>query len=111
LLRLTGAQRQGLGEAARPRRQQPLPPERRPPTPAEGPPGPRERRGPMPPERRTPPPADTAPPKESPATKLYESKPGFANFYFNKLERDRLWADFRKHGDFSGLAGVWTIDG
>ncbi len=51
------------------------------------------------------------PAKPSPASKLYEAKTGFANFYFNKLERDRLWGAFKKHGDFSALAGTWTIAG
>ncbi|MCS6852502.1 MAG: trypsin-like peptidase domain-containing protein, partial [Gemmataceae bacterium] len=46
----------------------------------------------------------------SPAAKLYEPKPGFANFYFNRLERDRLWAAFRKHGDFSTLTGEWALE-
>src|SRR5205823_4042805 len=39
-------------------------------------------------------------PKDSPAAKLYEPKPGFANYYFNKQHRDRLMAGFKKHGDF-----------
>jgi S1-C subfamily serine protease len=46
----------------------------------------------------------------TPAAKLYEPKPGFANFYFNKLERDRLWAGFKKHGDFAPLTGNWTME-
>jgi S1-C subfamily serine protease len=42
--------------------------------------------------------------------KYYEAKPGFANYYFNKLERDRLLAEFTKrHGDFSKAQGDWTI--
>jgi S1-C subfamily serine protease len=94
LVRLMGVQRQELGEDGRPKPQQPLPP-----------------RPPRSPERRSPAPRDSGPAKESPAAKFYEAKPGFANFYFNKLERDRLWADFRKHGDFGGLPGGWTIDG
>jgi S1-C subfamily serine protease len=47
----------------------------------------------------------------SPAAKFYRPKAGFANYYFNKLEQDRLLAAFKKHGDFSGVAGDWTIDG
>jgi S1-C subfamily serine protease len=45
----------------------------------------------------------------SPAAKLYVAKAGFANYYFNKLERDRLLTAFRKHGDFSKLTGDWSI--
>ncbi len=48
----------------------------------------------------------------SPAAKLYEPKAGFANLHFNRLERDRLLASFRKlTGDPVGLAGPWTISG
>src|SRR5262245_53541446 len=54
-------------------------------------------------------PAPAGPP--SPASKLYEAKTGFANYYFNKMERDRLLAAFRKHGDFGKLHGPWQIAG
>jgi S1-C subfamily serine protease len=62
---------------------------------------------PKPAQPATPPP----PPSKSPAAKLFQAKEGFANAYFNKVERDRLWAGFRKFGDFSSLGGTWTIDG
>ncbi len=61
---------------------------------------------PGPPRRRTP-------PRYSPnslAAKLYEPKPGFANYYFNKIERDRLLTAFHKHGDFASVAGAWTFE-
>jgi S1-C subfamily serine protease len=61
------------------------------------------------PRPRPGPPRPQPPPRPSPASKFYEPKPGFANYYFNKLERDRLLAAFRKHGDFSGLLGDWVI--
>jgi len=51
-----------------------------------------------------------APVVDSPAKKFFEAKAGFANYYFNKQERDRLWKGFQKHGDFSALKGTWTID-
>lgn len=41
--------------------------------------------------------------------KLYQAKAGFANYYFNKLEQERLLKAFRKHGDFSKAAGDWGI--
>jgi S1-C subfamily serine protease len=47
----------------------------------------------------------------SPAAKLYKPKKGYANWYFNELERDKLLTAFRKHGDFSSLAGNWTLEG
>jgi S1-C subfamily serine protease len=46
----------------------------------------------------------------SPAAKLYQAKPGFANAYFNRLERDRLWTAFRSQGDFTGAVGSWTME-
>jgi S1-C subfamily serine protease len=46
-----------------------------------------------------------------PAAKLYEPKAGFANYYFNRLERDRLMAGFKKNGDFKTLTGDWTMEG
>jgi len=47
---------------------------------------------------------------DSPASKFYEAKPGFANYYFNKLERDRLVNNFKNFaGDFSTVQGSWTL--
>src|SRR5262249_43035487 len=110
LVRLMGVQRQEIGEDGRPKLQPPLPPRPGPRDP-DRPPG---RRPPGPPDRppEAPPPAppDADSAKDSPAAKFYESKPGFANYYFNKLERDRLWAEFRKHGNLSASDG-WTIEG
>src|SRR5262249_53329764 len=34
-----------------------------------------------------------------------------ANYYFNKLERDRLLAAMRKYGDFTGMTGEWACEG
>ena len=52
-----------------------------------------------------------APGAQGPAAKLYQPRPGYANYYFNKVEQDRLMTAFRKHGDFQPLAGNWTIEG
>src|SRR5262249_41675714 len=68
---------------------------------------PQQKPGPQPqprPQQPTPPIPNTA------AKKLYTPKAGFANFYFNKQQLDRLLAAFRKHGDFSTLAGDWRIE-
>jgi serine protease Do len=43
--------------------------------------------------------------------KLIEPRPGFANYYFNRLERDRVWSAFRAHGDFSTASGAWKLSG
>jgi S1-C subfamily serine protease len=63
--------------------------------------------GPRPNPQRPPQPK---PNPNSPAMKLYQPKDGYANYYFNKLERDRLWHAFKTSGDFSGLTGTWTIE-
>ncbi len=52
-----------------------------------------------------------APTATGPGAKFYEAKPGFANYFFNHQERDRLISGFLKHSDFGKLAGNWTIDG
>jgi hypothetical protein len=43
--------------------------------------------------------------------KLIQARPGFANYYFNELERGRVWAAFVKSGDFSAAAGAWKLTG
>jgi serine protease Do len=45
------------------------------------------------------------------AKKLIQARPGFANYYFNELGRDRVWSASQKNGDFSSLAGAWTLSG
>lgn len=41
----------------------------------------------------------------------FEEKRGFANYYFNRLERDRVWKVWAALGDFTSSAGPWTIAG
>jgi S1-C subfamily serine protease len=43
--------------------------------------------------------------------KLIQPRPGFANYYFNELNRDRVWSAFAAHGDFSAVAGTWKLTG
>jgi S1-C subfamily serine protease len=43
--------------------------------------------------------------------KLIQQKTGFANHYFNELNRDRVWAAFTGKADFSQLAGPWKLTG
>ena len=47
----------------------------------------------------------------SPAAKLFKEKKGYANYYFNELERDRLLAAAKKHGDFTTVPGTWVAEG
>jgi serine protease Do len=105
LVRLRGVLPAGA-DPTKPKPQQPRP--RPMPEPKPGEPKPED--WPKPGEPMPMPGAPPPPPPDSPATKLYEAKAGFANHHFNKLERERLWQAFQKHGDFSALAGAWTVE-
>jgi hypothetical protein len=86
----------------RPRRPpQGQPPERRGPDDPEPQPGP----GPIPLPRgeRPAPPAEYA--------DMFVKRSGFANYFFNQLERDRVLESIRGLGTFAGLTGLWTLDG
>jgi len=43
--------------------------------------------------------------------KHFEAKRGFANYYFNKLNRRRVWEAWSPRADFAGLDGKWTLRG
>ena len=82
LVRLMGVQRRALDEANQPKEEAP------------------KAKGPVVPK---------GPP--SPAAKYFEAKDGFANYYFNKLEQERVMKAFRLHGDFTSVPGNWTLEG
>lgn len=42
---------------------------------------------------------------------MYVSRPGFANYYFNDLEQDRVLAGLRRLGDFTLADGAWIFTG
>ncbi|MCA9194554.1 MAG: trypsin-like peptidase domain-containing protein [Planctomycetales bacterium] len=54
--------------------------------------------------------ARAVPDAETVATQL-ESRPGFANYYFNAQNRERLWSEIQQQGDFSTLVGSWRLKG
>jgi hypothetical protein len=41
----------------------------------------------------------------------YIAKPGYVNYYFNQLNRQRLWQAFAARGDFSSWPATWTLTG
>ncbi len=43
--------------------------------------------------------------------KQYEERHGYANYYFNQQNVDRVWKAMTAHGDFAKTAGPWTISG
>lgn len=51
------------------------------------------------------------PPINPELAKYYQPKPGFANYYFNKLEQDRVMAKLTEHGNFTSLSGNWNFEG
>src|SRR5262245_50427628 len=103
LVRLMGVQRMELDEMNRPR------PKTAPKTPnPDQPPGPRP--GPRPnPSRPTPPQEPEELPADHPAKKLYEQKSGFANYWFNKREQERVWGPWAKQ--LPEKAEPWTLEG
>jgi len=105
LVRLMGVQRK---QAGGPEDGQPMPPER----PIQPPdqPGKPPRVPGQPAPGKLPIPKKPAGPT-GPGAKFYEAKAGFANYWFNRQERDRLLGAFHKHADLLGSRADWTIEG
>ncbi|MGA2030855.1 MAG: trypsin-like peptidase domain-containing protein [Thermoguttaceae bacterium] len=55
-------------------------------------------------------PGPAAPMPES-VKKCFREKSGFANYYFNELEQQRVWKAWTARAKFAGLGGTWTISG
>ena len=41
----------------------------------------------------------------------YDARRGYTNYYYNRLNRDRVWKTLAVHGDFTALTGEWLLDG
>jgi serine protease Do len=39
------------------------------------------------------------------------ARPGYVNYYFNQVERDRVWKALVARGDYGAPDAVWTIEG
>lgn len=103
LVRLAGIHRQD--QLTGPKRP---PQDRRPPAPRPGdPPRPGEPPQPRPGQPETP----AEPPQDHPIRKWFVAQPGFANYYFNQLERDLLWSGFQKTLGGSLPPGTWKLEG
>ncbi|MFG0295408.1 MAG: S1C family serine protease [Maioricimonas sp. JB045] len=76
-------------------------------------PGPEDEDGEPRPQPRLPDPFHQQPKAEPPAdyAHMYEERAGYANYYFNRIERDRLVSTFDAWGDFAGKSGLWEILG
>ncbi len=66
----------------------------------------KERPTPLPKPRRNPKPAMPEVVKAH-----FIARPGYVNYYFNQVEQDRIWKGLVAHGDFTSLAGSWSLDG
>jgi S1-C subfamily serine protease len=71
--------------------------------PDKGQPDEQPKRGPMHPGQ--------APPMPDNVKALFEARRGFANYYFNKIERARTWNRCVARGDFHESFGEWTMRG
>jgi serine protease Do len=52
-----------------------------------------------------------APPMPQVVKDHYTAKRGYANYYYNQLNRTRVWNKFVARGNFSQLAGDWKLSG
>lgn len=99
---------QGGGEPRRPPQRQPRPDAPKPDQPAPDAPPP-DAPKPMP----NPMPLRPGQPGQEPVpeelTRLFKAKSGYANYYFNEQNRDRVWTAFKSHGDYGSLKGAWKF--
>ena len=55
------------------------------------------------------------PHKEAPMPEVVKrhfiERPGYVNYFFNELNRDRVWKALVARGDYAGLSGAWTVLG
>ncbi len=107
-VRLRGLHRQSeLTLNQKPQPPVPQPPDKPKDQPKDKPDGrPRQRPGRQPPAVR---PAAPKPPEQ--LAKFYVEKPGFTNYYFNELERDRTLKGLTALGDYSKETGTWKLSG
>jgi serine protease Do len=66
------------------------------------------RKGPTGPGAPPPPPKPKA---FGEGAKYYEERKGFANYYYNRQERDRVLATLKKLADYSNVTGDWVWTG
>jgi S1-C subfamily serine protease len=69
------------------------------------------------PPKKDEPPRPSRRPRQRPAPmpevvkKQFVAKEGYVNYYFNTLERDRVWKALVARGDYAGAGKSWTISG
>jgi S1-C subfamily serine protease len=55
--------------------------------------------------------AKPKPPLPDIVRKHFDEKRGYANYYFNRLHRDRVWKAWNARGDFAGQDRAWLLAG
>jgi hypothetical protein len=82
---------------------------------AELPPEKRPREEEKKPQPAPPPPHDPAAPGKPAVPEKFaafvQPRAGYANYYFNQLERDRVWKAAQSQGNFVALRNPWTLRG
>ncbi len=56
-------------------------------------------------------PGKKPPPMPEIVKQHFTAKPGYVNYYFNQVERDRVWAALVARGDYAAWNQPWTITG
>ena len=51
------------------------------------------------------------PPMPKHVAKYFKTRSGYANYYFNRLERDRVYSALVREGDFTKSSGPWKLSG
>jgi len=51
------------------------------------------------------------PPMPEVVSKHFDQRRGYANYFFNRLHRDRVWKSWSGRGDYTASGRTWTITG
>lgn len=119
MVRLAGVHRREelLAKVQKPAQPRPQPKPGEQPKPAEPKPGEQPKPGePKPGDQPKPIPVRPGgrpqpPPVPPEAAKMLVMRPGYSNYYFNKLNLDRVWNAARQQGDYADATGTWVLKG
>ncbi len=94
-----------------PEKEKPAPRPKKPESPDDGSQEPKEEKESKPEDSSSPhaAPSSAGPPEH--VAKWLESKRGFSNYHFNRLERDRVWSSLQKLTRVDDRLGPWTLQG
>jgi hypothetical protein len=72
---------------------------------------PQDRPVPIPGDRRVPLPLGRKAPMPEAVKEVFEARQGYANYYFNKQHRQRVWDRWVAQSDCRSMDGTWTMAG